>query len=77
MNSMDRPTDQGSRLMINGLEEVASKPDVDPCDVACEACRLALSAIFRIMALNWLLEHTDDATIVQAGSNGTTGWAKL
>jgi methylated-DNA-[protein]-cysteine S-methyltransferase len=60
MNSMTRPTEHGSRLTINGLEEAASKPDVDPCDVACEAMPARVVGDLSEHDVSWLLEHTDD-----------------
>ena len=60
MNSMSGPTEQGSQLRINGLEEVASKPDVDPCDVACEAMPARVIGDLSERDVSWLLEHTDD-----------------
>ena len=60
MNPMSGPTEQGSQLRINGLEEVASKPDVDPCDVACEAMPARVIGDLSERDVSWLLEHTDD-----------------
>ena len=60
MNSMNGPTEQGSQLTTNGLEEVASKPDVDPCDVACEAMPARIVGDLSDHDVSWLLEHTDD-----------------
>ena len=57
---MEHPTEQGSRLTINGLEEAASKPDVDPCDVACEAMPARVVGDLSDHDVSWLLEHTDD-----------------
>ena len=57
---MNGPTDQESRLTINGLEEAASKPDVDPCDVACEAMPARVVGDLSDHDVSWLLEHTDD-----------------
>src|SRR5215216_1922368 len=60
MNSMNGPTDQGSRQTINGLEEAARKPHVDPCDVACEAMPARVVGDLTDHDVSWLLEHTDD-----------------
>ena len=57
---MTRPTEHGSPLTINGLEEAASKPDVDPCDVACEAMPARVVGDLSEHDVSWLLEHTDD-----------------
>jgi methylated-DNA-[protein]-cysteine S-methyltransferase len=60
MNAMNGPTEQESRQTINGLEEAASKPDVDPCDVACEAMPARVVGDLSDHDVSWLLEHTDD-----------------
>ena len=57
---MEPPTGQSSQLMINGLEAAASKPDVDPCDVACEAMPARIVGDLSDHDVSWLLEHTDD-----------------
>jgi methylated-DNA-[protein]-cysteine S-methyltransferase len=57
---MNGPTEQGSRQTINGLEEAARKPDVDPCDVACEAMPARVVGDLTDHDVSWLLEHTDD-----------------
>jgi methylated-DNA-[protein]-cysteine S-methyltransferase len=57
---MTRASEQGSRLTINGLEQAASKPDVDPCDVACEAMPARVVGDLSDQDVGWLLEHTDD-----------------
>jgi methylated-DNA-[protein]-cysteine S-methyltransferase len=59
---METPTEQGSGQRINGLEAVASKPDVDPCDVACEAMPARVVGDLSDHDVHWLLEHTDDCT---------------
>jgi methylated-DNA-[protein]-cysteine S-methyltransferase len=60
MNPMSGPTEQGSQLRINGLEAAARKPDVDPCDVACEAMPARVIGDLSERDVSWLLEHTDD-----------------
>jgi methylated-DNA-[protein]-cysteine S-methyltransferase len=60
MNAMNGPTEQESRLTTNGLEEAASNPDVDPCDVACEAMPARVVGDLSDHDVSWLLEHTDD-----------------
>ena len=57
---MDTPTEQDSRLTMNALEEAASKPDVDPCDVACDAMPARVVGDLSDHDVSWLLEHTDD-----------------
>jgi methylated-DNA-[protein]-cysteine S-methyltransferase len=57
---MNSPIEQGWQLTINGLEEAASKPDVDPCDVACEAMPARVVGVLSDQDVSWLLEHTDD-----------------
>src|SRR5687768_15920407 len=57
---MNRPTEQESRQTINGLEEAASKPDIDPCDVACEAMPARVVGDLSDHDVGWLLEHTGD-----------------
>jgi methylated-DNA-[protein]-cysteine S-methyltransferase len=49
-----------SRQMNNGLEKAASKPDVDPCDVACDAMPARVVGDLTDHDETWLLEHTDD-----------------
>ena len=46
-------------MMIN-LEEAASKPDVDPCDVACDAMPARVVGDLADRDVHWLLEHTHD-----------------
>src|SRR5919112_3427794 len=60
MNTMETPTEQGSGMRINGLEAAARKPDVDPCDVACEAMPARVVGDLSDNDVSWLLEHTDD-----------------
>src|SRR5687768_3592815 len=60
MSSMNTPTEQGSQLTMNALEEAASKPDVDPCDVACDAMPARVVGDLSDHDVSWLLEHTDD-----------------
>src|SRR3954469_20137227 len=60
MSSMEIPTEQGSGPQINGLEAAASKPDVDPCDVACQAMPARIVGDLSEHDVHWLLEHTDD-----------------
>jgi methylated-DNA-[protein]-cysteine S-methyltransferase len=57
---MNRPTDLESRQTMSGLEEAASNPDVDPCDVACEAMPARVVGDLSDQDVSWLLEHTDD-----------------
>ena len=57
---MENPTEQGSGLRSNGLEVAASKPDVDPCDVACDAMPARVVGDLSDHDVSWLLEHTDD-----------------
>jgi methylated-DNA-[protein]-cysteine S-methyltransferase len=57
---MNGPTEQEAGLTINGLEEAASKPDVDPCDLACEAMPARVVGDLSDHDVSWLLEHTDD-----------------
>src|SRR5215213_9657021 len=60
MNTMETPVDQGSGMRINGLKAAASKPDADPCDVACEAMPARIVGDLSDHDVSWLLEHTDD-----------------
>jgi methylated-DNA-[protein]-cysteine S-methyltransferase len=57
---METPVDQGSGMRINGLKAAASKPDADPCDVACEAMPARVVGDLSDNDVSWLLEHTDD-----------------
>ena len=57
---MESSTRRRSRQMNNGLEEAASKPDVDPCDVACDAMPARVVGDLSDHDVSWLLEHTDD-----------------
>src|SRR5919112_1856611 len=59
-SSMDIPMEQDSEQRNNGLEGAASKPDVDPCDVACEAMPARVVGDLSDNDVSWLLEHTDD-----------------
>src|ERR671921_74758 len=60
MSSMNRPIEQSSQPTMNALEEVASNPDVDPCDVACDAMPARVVGDLSDHDVSWLLEHTDD-----------------
>src|SRR5215218_576784 len=62
MNSMETPTEQGPGQSTNGLEAAASEPDIDPCDVACEAMPARVVGDLSDHDVSWLLEHTDDCT---------------
>ena len=57
---MNGPTEQGSHVTMNALEEAASKPDVDPCDVARDAMPARVVGDLSDHDVSWLLEHTDD-----------------
>jgi methylated-DNA-[protein]-cysteine S-methyltransferase len=57
---MEVPTEQDSELRINGLEAAASEPDIDPCDVACEAMPARVVGDLSDHDVSWLLEHTND-----------------
>jgi methylated-DNA-[protein]-cysteine S-methyltransferase len=60
MSSMEVQTEQNTEQRNNGLEEAASKPDIDPCDVACEAMPARVIGDLTERDVSWLLEHTDD-----------------
>ena len=43
-----------------GLEEIASDPDVDPCDVACDALPAHVAGDLTAQDETWLHDHTED-----------------
>ena len=57
---MELPTRKRSRQMSNGLVEAASKPNVDACDVACDAMPARVVGDLTEHDESWLLEHTDE-----------------
>ena len=57
---METPAAHRSPKTNNGLEETASNPDVDPCNVACEAMPARVAGDLSNHDESWLIEHTDD-----------------
>lgn len=57
---METSTEHGSQKTTNELEVAASKPDADPCDVACEAMPARVVGDLSDHDVAWLLEHTED-----------------